>query len=136
MITKEQREKDRAICESVTKPLPWTYSTSNSHRWFLSDGRGAVAYGTKLRDGADDIVIDDRDGKHLENAANRLPAYIAAAEEMERRIETLGALARALEAGEVAVDGVEHVPEAMRYAVTAGTIGGLQMAIAILRGAQ
>lgn len=93
MITKEEREKDKAIAGRVTKPLPWTYSTSNSHRWFLSDGRGAVAYGTKLRDGADDIVIDDRDGQHLENSANRLPAYIADAEEMEQRIAKIETLA-------------------------------------------
>lgn len=89
MITKEQREKDRAICE-------------------------AAGLGRTVRE--------------------RFLAYIADAEEMERRIATLAGLVCALDAGEVHVEGVEHVPEGMRYAVTAGTIGGLRMAIAILRG--
>ena len=138
MFTKEQRGKDRAICEAATPP-PWhrlgcltmdscveSDATRDCMPRMTADIDGSVAGDVEARANADLIA----------RAREALPAYIADAEEMERRIETLGALARALEAGEVAVDGVEHVPEAMRYAVTAGTIGGLQMAIASLRGAQ
>lgn len=94
MISKEERERDKLIAERVTRPLPWVFATSNSHRRILSEGSGHVAFGTKQRDGTDDIAIANRDGEHLVNAANRLPAYIADAEEMERR---LAALDRAIE---------------------------------------
>lgn len=86
MITREEREKDKAICEAAT-PGPWRWWTSNSHRRLRSDAApGDVAFGTKLRDGCDDIVISDADMAASENAANRLPLYIADAEEMEKRI--------------------------------------------------
>jgi hypothetical protein len=89
VITKAEREADRAIAERVTKPLPWRWWTSNSHRRLKSDDApGEVAYGTKQRDGGvDDIVIDERDMAAIENAVNRLPKYIADAEEMDQRIE-------------------------------------------------
>jgi class 3 adenylate cyclase len=115
MITKDQREQDRAIAERVTKPLPWRWWTSNSHRRLKSDAvPGEVAFGTKLRDGCDDIVIDERDMAHLENAANRLPAYIDALDEMERRIERIADEADAYESGTVSLQGTEeHDPRAV-----------------------
>jgi hypothetical protein len=116
VITKAEREADRAIAERVTKPLPWRWWTSNSHRRLKSDDApGEVAYGTKQRDGGvDDIVIDERDMAHLENAANRLPAYIDALDEMERRIERIADEADAYESGTVSLQGTEeHDPRAV-----------------------
>lgn len=63
------------LSEAAT-PGPWKWWTSNSHRRLTSDhGRdGGVAYGTKQRDGCDDIIISDQDMAFVERARTLLPA--------------------------------------------------------------
>lgn len=89
MVTKEERDRDRAIAERVETPLPWRWWTSNSIRRLSSDVTGKdgdVAHGT-IYQGCPDIAIRERDMAHVENAVNRLQFYIDALDEMERRIE-------------------------------------------------
>lgn len=91
MVTKEERDRDRAIAERVETPLPWRWWTSNSVRRLSSDVTGKdgdVAHGT-IYQGCPDIAIRERDMAHVENAANRLPLYIADAEETARRLALL-----------------------------------------------
>lgn len=87
-MTDDELKRDKAICEAATKGR-WRWWTSNSHRRLKSDAGGHVAYGTRQRDDTDDIVISDEDMRAIENAVNRLPLYIAEAQEMARRIEEM-----------------------------------------------
>lgn len=114
MISKSERERDKAICEAAT-PGPLRWWTSNSHRRLRSDSVPRdVAYGTKHRDGVDDIVISEQDMAAIENAVNRLPAYIAAAEEMERRIAEIEAEAELVSYSESFVDGIRYALRILR----------------------
>ena len=133
MISKEQREQDKAICEAAT-PGEWIATTTP-----YAERPGTYEVCDLVNDlwivtSHDGLSRPEDDAAFIALARTALPVYIADADEMERRIATLAGLVCALDAGEVHVEGVEHVPEGMRYAVTAGTIGGLRMAIAILRG--
>lgn len=126
MISKEEREKDKQIAERVETPLPWKWWTSCSHRRLSSAATGKdgdVAYGHTHKDGCGDIVIRERDMAHLENAANRLPEYIADAEEMERRITKIVHALNAQESGERAGGDRGRASD------------GLREALRILRGA-
>jgi hypothetical protein len=134
MITKEQRERDRAICERVETPLPWRWWTSCSHQRLSSDVTGKdgdVAYGHTHKDGCGDIAIRECDMAHVENAVNRLPAYIADAEEMERRIERVERLAR-----EAAEGAARHKAQGEHSAalVCGDVADAYQRAAKILRG--
>lgn len=86
MISKEEREKDKTICEAATPgPLvAWCDAPGRVRGWSVctTDGDGL---------GEDDVANDctEADAIALANAVNRLPAYIVDAEEMERRIATL-----------------------------------------------
>lgn len=99
MISKEEREKDKAILAAATDP----------HRdWKL--GRGVPPFGTP-----DEVFVTacgaclwnergaldrEEDGLAIVTAHNRLPLYIADAEEMDRRIEMMAERARMLAAAQ------------------------------------
>ncbi len=97
MITKEDRDKHRTILAAAT-PLPWRWWTSNSMRRLSSAPTGKdgdVAHAFVAADGVPDMAIREADMAAIETAVNTLGAYIADAEETERRI---GAVERALAA--------------------------------------
>lgn len=79
------KEEDKAICEAAT-PGPWAVDPNAEDRTDVVSvsQRCAVCY-----------VPDEGspDGAFIAAARNRLPLYIADAEEMERRIATLADIA-------------------------------------------
>lgn len=87
MISKEERDKDRAICEAATRD--WR----QGHH--VGEPKAICAAATP----DESLLMLDKDGMAIfwrevdaraaVNAVNRLPAYIADAEEMERRVEAL-----------------------------------------------
>ena len=88
MIPKSERDKHRSILAAAT-PLPWRWWTSNSMRRLSSDPTGKdgdVAHAFRASDGVPDIAIREADMAAIETAVNALGAYIADAEETERRI--------------------------------------------------
>jgi len=94
MISKEQREKDKAICEAAT-PGPWTM-TSIPH-----DERPETQ---EVCDLVNDLWViagqhrlsrPEEDGAFIARAREALPAYIADAEEMELRVAKLAEAAAA-----------------------------------------
>lgn len=92
MIPKDERDRHRAILAAAA-PRPWRWWTSNSHRRLKSDAVfGDLAYGTKHKDGVDDIVVSDETMAAIETAVNRIGEYIDDAEEMGRRIAAIEAM--------------------------------------------
>lgn len=88
-VNPDDLKRDKGICDAATKGK-WKWWTSNSHRRLrLEDGGPDIAYGTKQRDGTDDIVISEANMAAIENAVNRMPTYIAEAEEMGRRMAVI-----------------------------------------------
>jgi hypothetical protein len=84
MITKAEREADRAICEAAT-PGPWQVSPT-SNVWGPQHVRLPIHDQIADVDPLDETGRRHEDAEAIVNAVNRLPAYIDAAEEMERRI--------------------------------------------------
>lgn len=137
MISKSEREKDKAICNHVETQLPWRWWTSCSFRRLSSDVTGKdgdVAYACVQHDGHTDIAIRERDMAHVENAVNRLPAYIADAEEMDRRLDTLAEIARQHDAGERRLPGLEVLPPEVEAASNKAVAETLRLAVRIVRG--
>jgi hypothetical protein len=84
MIPKEKRDADRRICEGATR------RPCNSLRHLSSvpsgkDGDVAHAYRSPA-DGVPYIAIREEDMAAIENAVNRLPAYIDALDDVDRQI--------------------------------------------------
>lgn len=90
MISKEEREKDKAICEAATQE--WR----QGHH--VGEPKAICAAATP----DESLLMLDKDGMAIfwrevdaraaVNAVNRLPTYIADAEEMERRIAEVEAV--------------------------------------------
>lgn len=94
VITKEERERDRATCEAATPP-PWVHEGGRMFRC-RPNGDSVPARTTE-------------DALFMVRARAALPAYIAAAEEMERQSEMLRAFVR-----EIAT-GYDHDEDAHRH---------------------
>lgn len=96
MISKEERERDRAICEAAAAG-PWHVNR------FDNEG-GAINWQVQSRAKPYEVIanVDDSEvvkaratATMIARAREALPAYIADAEEMERRIAEVEALAAA-----------------------------------------
>lgn len=118
MITKEEREKDKAICEAAT-PGPWTHEGGRMVRC-QPNGDTVPARTTE-------------DAIFMITARTALPAYIAAAEEMERRIAKVERLRQRAER-EAAAHKVAH--EFGRCLEALERKAALEQALAFLRGEQ
>ena len=92
MISKAEREKDKAICEAATKGVWLTFGGETPGERVrikhLDKQSGYLTIAEVL--GWDRIP---ENAAAIVNAVNRLPAYIADAEEMERRIAKIETLA-------------------------------------------
>ena len=116
MVTKEEREKDRAICEAAA---------------------GLYVDGDRLWRGSQIVgEIDDteRDGPFLTAACERLPRYVADAEEMDGRIEAILEAARRHETGEIRIDAEGKLPPEVSQALDNTAAAVLRIAVRILRG--
>ena len=125
MISKSERERDKAICEAATRQWRQAHHV----------GEPRAIYRAKYMDLS--LLALDRDGMAIfareadaaaaVNAVNRLPVYIADAEEMERRIRIVEGTAAELRRLAPGVDA-EQAAEAR---VRAEAIEGV---LRILRG--
>lgn len=87
MITKEERDRDKAICEAAT-PGPWEYTTV-----LYYDRHGTQEVCDLANDDwivtRGDLRPSPNDGAFIAAARTRLPLYIADAEETARRLALL-----------------------------------------------
>ena len=127
MISKAEREKDKAICEAATAG-EWQEC---GHSVFVAGSQGepradwvANVWYPRL----------PHDRAAIANAVNRLPVYIADAEEMERRIGALLEAARRHEAREVRIDSEGVLPPEVSKALDGTAAAVLRLAVRILRG--
>ncbi len=118
MIPKAERDADRAICEAASS-LPWFEVDDD----MVSENRCA---GIRSSDPeASEIVTTDSgyygptaaDAEAICNAVNRLPLYIAALDEMEKRIELASERARMLLAAQPDSGGIQIHTAGMREAL-------------------
>lgn len=123
MITREQREKDKAVCDAAT-PGPLEVDAEESIVWQRGPcaGEGAAVATTE----------EMGDAVFFVRAREALPAYIADAEEMERRIAKVEAMATGWAgSAETYTSKSEHDHAAICRAKSSV----LQEALRILRGA-
>lgn len=142
MITKEDLERDEAICEAAYKG-EWSWET-HGPGWAMYVDRNVPIDQSDtspfpcLQHGYNVLTVDDggfdwkgqsvRDA--LANAINRLPAYIAHVREMERRIAELEAKAKELHAH------AASFPDDMASLAIGSRAVGIDMAVRTLRGAK
>lgn len=133
MISKKERGKDRAICEAATPP-PWhrlgcltmdscveSDATRDCMPRMTADIDGSVAGDVEARANADLIA----------RAREALPAYIADAEEMERRIDAVESMADTIRG---AIPHVRDMGEHGEADALAVVDKALRKALGILRG--
>lgn len=124
MIPKAERDADAAILAAATGGK-WHYSPTAGIHVQDGDGRVAIAFPEDVPDGR-----EEANGTAAALAVNRLPEYIAALDEMERRIAEVETerekLARKLASATIGSGG-SH---------TDGFHGGIAWALRILRGGQ
>lgn len=129
MIPKEDRDRDRAICEAATKG-PWR--AGNTSRGDAGDVEVFAPDGSEIC-----LCWPDRKAENasaIANAVNRLPAYIAALDEMEGRITALEEAARRHETGEIRIDAEGRLPPEVGRALDDMAAAVLRLAVSILRG--
>ena len=140
MIQKDQREKDRDICEAATGGV-WIAVQPRSQEGGSSLGHFGPTWAdeypaaTSVRMAGTRIRLTweehEANARAAVNAVNRLPSYIDAADEMERRIAEVDALATQAwkQAADYAAWG-EHGAAAMMR----DRFDALTKALRILRG--
>ena len=91
MITKEQRDRDTAICEAAT--TDWREGAVEKWHLYCRATHPDRASDERVLMRANEHFPYEADVRAAAHCRNRLPAYIAAAEEMERRIERIEEMA-------------------------------------------
>ena len=134
MISKEEREKDKAVLAAATPD------------WQQGHHVGEPKALCSARAPDDSLLMLDKDGMAIfwrvadaeaaVTARNRLPLYIADAEEMEQRIEALLEAARLHESGEIRIDADGQLPPEVSRALDNTAASVLRLAVKILRGGQ
>ena len=139
MISREERERDRAICEAVPDGV-WSWEEDRGDRWTLYVNRGEpidpdipagfgnIQHGLNILRG--DEGTFDHNGANLRafivRAREALIAYIADADEMERRVEALHAARLSM------FERVETSPAVTDYSL--GVHEGVRLAGQFIRG--
>lgn len=130
MITKEERDRDKAICDAAT-PGPWEYTKTV---WAERSGTEDVC---DL--GNDAWVVTrapalsryDNDGAFIAAARNRLPVYIAALDEMDLRLALLVADCNVHEAR---ARNLQRSGEHAAAVVAQAKADGMREAIRVMQG--
>lgn len=128
-ITKEEREKDRAISEAAT-PGPWEFTTlPHDERKGTNDVCDMVNDCFVMCFG--DLRRYEDDGRFIALARGRLPLYIAALDALDERMATIEALKKS---EEEAAQALRRVGEHVRSLGATHRASGLAEALRILRG--